>query len=240
MPPTDIEENEEELQDEQEEGSEAPAGGSKLVLWLVIAGLGVLFLPLYFISTTVKSTNEKLTAQLKDIQATLTAPVPVDPAKQTLSAEYIIAQNESSALASIKSTLMASHINWPTIMAAIGAYDTNQMTVSNVDQIENGIRISGRAKQEIIAMSYADMLRATGLFDVVAVESITLQSTIITVTPSNTNTPTPQLAEVTADPNQKPQPTATMTPLPTAELKVTDFIISVTIKKVDPTDGPST
>jgi len=230
MPPTDVEmDNEEELQ----EGEKATAGGSKIVIWLVICALAVLFLPLYVISTTVKKTNEKLTTDIENIQATLSAPAPVNPVKQTLSAQYLDMQNQSSALGSIQSTLLAAHINWPTIMATIGAYDTNQMAVNNVSQIASGIRITGRAKEEIIAMAYADMLRASGLFDVVAVESITLQSVIITVTPSNTAVPA---AETTVDPNQQMTPT----PLPTAEIKVTDFIISVTIKKETATDGRST
>lgn len=229
MPPTDVEmENEESLQ----EGEQAPAGGSKIVIWLVICALAVLFLPLYVISTTVKKTNEKLTTDIENIQATLSAPAPVNPVKQTLSAQFLDIQNQSSALGSIQSTLMATHINWPTVMATVGAYDINQMTVNSVVQIESGIRITGRAKEEIVAMAYADMLRASGLFDVVAVESITLQSVIITMTPSIPATLPP---EATPDLNQ-----IAPTPLPTAEIKVTDFIISVTIKKETATDGRST
>jgi hypothetical protein len=232
VPPTEIKENEVDVQEGEGE-NEAPSGGSKLVIWLVICGLAVLFLPIYVISTTVKSTNDKLSTELDSIQATLSATPPVDPMQQTLSAQYLDLQRQSKAVGSIRSTLMASHINWPTIMAAIGAYDTDQMAVNTVDQMATGIRISGRAKQEIVAMSYADMLRDTGLFDTVAVESINLQSVMITVTPSSTALPT---AVATADPKQK----VTATPVPTMEIKVTDFIISVTIKKENATDGRST
>lgn len=230
MPPTEIEENETELQEGE---GEAPAGGSKLVIWLVICGLAVLFLPLYVISTTVKTTNDKLSTDVNNIQATLSSTPPVAPVQQTLSVQLLDTQKQSKAVGSIRSTLMASYINWPTIMAAIGAYDTNQMAVNNVDQIAAGIRISGRAKQEIVAMAYADMLRDSGLFQTVAVESITLQSVLITVTPSSTIMPT---AVATADPKQR----VTATPVPSIEIKVTDFIISVTMKKEIAPDGRST
>lgn len=238
MPPTDIEDIEDVSQESE---GEAPAGGSKLVIWLVICGLAVLFLPLYVISTTVKSTNLKLTTQLEGIQATLTAPAPVNPLKQTLSAQFLSIQSQSSAMGSIRSTLMASHINWPTIMAIIGAYDTNQMAVNNVDQIATGIRISGRAKQEIVAMAYADMLRASGLFETVSVESINLQSIMITATamPTAIPSPIPATEVATSQPAQN-KTQLTQTPVPTLEIKVTDFIISVTIKKENATDGRST
>ena len=116
MPPTDIEDNEAELQEGE---GEAPAGGSKIVIWLVICGLAVLFLPLYVISTTVKSTNDKISSQLDDIQATLTAPPPINPVMTTLSAQFLDVQSQSKAMGSIRSTLMASHINWPTLMATM-------------------------------------------------------------------------------------------------------------------------
>ena len=236
MPP-DIEENEE-IIDEVED--ESPSGGSKIVVWLVIFGLAVLFLPLYIISTTVKSTNEKLSTGLEDVQAVLSATPAVPPAQQTLSAQFLSLQKQSQAAGSVSSTLIASYINWPTIMAAVGAYDPNQMNVNSVTQIVNGIRITGRAQQETIAMAYADMLRASGLFDVVAVESITLQSIMITATPMPTATPQPSVTPVpTTAPSGRTQQSA-LTPMPTIELKVTDFIISVTIKKASAANGRST
>ena len=80
-------------EDQPQEG-EAPArGSSKLVLWLIICGLGVLFLPLYIISTTVKTTNEELTTELADIEATLSATPPVPAELQTLSAEFTRSQH---------------------------------------------------------------------------------------------------------------------------------------------------
>ena len=119
-------------------------------------------------------------------------------------------------------------------MASISAFDPNQMTVSSVVQIESGVRITGRAQQEIIAMAYADMLRASNLFDMVAVESITLQSVFITPTPMPTVTP-----NSAAGPTPTPNNAANLTPEPTIELKLTDFIISVTIKKVNAGNGRS-
>lgn len=247
MPP-DIEENEDELQDMEDGESEAPSGGSKIVIWLVIGGLAILFLPLYVISTTVKSTNEKLTTQLEDIQVTLSAPPHIEPVQQTLSSQFLDIQQQSKAVGSISSTLVASYINWPKVMAIIGAYDNDQMNVNNVTQISTGIRITGRAKQEIVAMAYADMLRQSGLFDTVAVESIDLQSVIITATsvptstpsPTSTVTPPPATPATSVPATATPKVQITPTTNPTMEIKVTEFIISVTVKKENAGDGRST
>lgn len=229
MLPTDTVDNEDELQE-----GDAPPRSSKLVLWLIICGLGVLFLPMYIISTTVKTTNEALTTELTSIEQTLTAPAPIDPRIQTLSAEYSNTQKQSQAVGSINSTLKNTYVNWPTIMAALGAFDLGQMSVTSVTQIDSGMRITGRATREIVAMSYADMLRETGLFDNVAVESITLQSVFITATPSPTSE-TP-IVVPTVDPRSR----ATAVPVETIEIKMTDFIISVIMKKATATDGRST
>lgn len=228
MLPTDNIDNEDEVQ----EGDAPPRSSNKLVLWLIICGLGVLFLPLYIISTTVKTTNEELTTELTNIEATLSATPPVDPKLQTLSAEFANTQKQNQAVGSINSTLNNTYINWPTVMAALGAYDLTQMSVTSVSQIEMGMRINGRATREIVAMAYADMLRETGLFETVAVESITLQSVFITATPAPTSgAPTSEATVVT-------QPT--IAPLATIEVKMTDFIISVTMKKAIANDGRST
>ena len=227
MLPTDNIDNEEELQ----EGEAPPRGSSKLVLWLIICGLGVLFLPMYVISTTVKTTNEELTTELTNIEATLSATPPIDPKIQTLSAEFSDTQKQDQAVGSINSTLNNTYVNWPTVMAALGAYDLGQMSVTSVSQIEMGMRITGRATREIVAMTYADMLRETGLFDNVAVESITLQSVFVTATPEPTTTvPTGEATVDTGAP-------ATIVPIPTIEIKMTDFIISVTVKKAIVNDG---
>lgn len=228
MLPTDNIDNEDEVQ----EGEAPPRSSNKLVLWLIICGLGVLFLPLYIISTTVKTTNEELTTELTNIEATLSATPPVDPKLQTLSAEFSDTQKQSQAVGSINSTLNNTYVNWPTVMAALGAYDLSQMSVTSVAQIDMGMRINGRATREIVAMAYADMLRETGLFETVAVESITLQSMFITATPAPTSSaPTSEATVVT-------QPT--IAPLATIEVKMTDFVISVTMKKAIANDGRST
>ena len=230
MQPTD-----EFIEDQDElQGDEAPAGSSKIVIWLVLFGLMILFLPLYVVSTTIKSTNEKLTTELEGIQSTLDAPPLVDPAKESLSAQLADIQAQNQALESIRASLMSAYINWPSVMASISAFDPNQMTVGSVVQIESGVRITGRAQQEIIAMAYADMLRASNLFDTVAVESITLQSIFMTATPMPTVTP-----NSAGGPTATPIDAANLTPEPTIELKLTDFIISVTIKKVNAGNGRS-
>lgn len=226
LPPGEIDQD-----DALQEGDEAPPPrSSKLVLWLIICGLGVLFLPLYVISTTVKTSAEELALDVENISVTLSAPPPVNPTEVTLQAAFASVQSQSKAVDSINGALKDSYVNWPMVMAALGAYDTSQMSLNSVTQTDHVLRVTGRANRELVAMAYADMLRASGLFDDVAVESITLQSIFITATPSPT-------VEATLEATIEPNPRATLAPVATVEVKMTDFVISMTMKKAIVNDG---
>ncbi|MBL8116399.1 MAG: PilN domain-containing protein [Anaerolineae bacterium] len=213
---------------ELEEGEEGSSGGSKIVLWLIIAGLLVLFFPLYVVSTTIQSSTETLTSELSSIEMTLSATVPVNPTQKALEGQFASVQQQNQAASSLQSTLVAAHINWPRVMAAIGAFDINQMYLMEVTQTEMNIRISGRAQQEGFVMAYAELLRQSNLFEAVSVDSISMQDVMPTATLPATALP-PE-----ATPNGTPVIEATAAPIRMAE-----FVISVTVKK-EAGDGRST
>jgi hypothetical protein len=211
----------EEIED-LEEGGDKPSGSSRLVIYLVMGSLLILFVPLYFSATTIRTINVQVKASLEALQATLSSTPPVDPRLESLSSTLSVVQVQSNALQSISSTLEAIHISWPQIMAVISSFNPGQMSVDAVSQSDKTITISGTANEETVVMAYAEMLRQSGFFDPVAVEAISLR-----ILPTLTPAPEPTLAP------DMPTPTpATLSPS-----KVADFTISVVVKKGESQDG---
>lgn len=212
--------------DNLEESTPKSNGSSRLVLYLVIGSLLILFVPLYFVASTIRTTNVQLKADLESVQATLSSTPPVDPRLDSLSGTLAAVQAQSNALQSIGSTLEGLHVNWPQIMAIISSYNPDQISIDSVMQSEKTITISGVANEESVVMAYAEMLRESGLFDPVAVEAISLRTL---PTPTPVPTPTPASDLVTAEPSLGSSGSAV--------LKVADFTISVVVRKVEAPDG---
>jgi Tfp pilus assembly protein PilN len=172
-------------------------GGSRLTIWLVILGLCLLFLPLYLIGQTIQESTTTQQSELDSIQATLSYTPPPDPSAEALTGTLVQIQRENGMLESLQSTLVAIHIDWPSVMAVIGSYDPTQMSLTAVTQTATGISITGQADSQSIIASYSDMLRQSGLFAQVSIGSITIQA-VPTATPTQVPTAVPG-SEVTPE-----------------------------------------
>jgi Tfp pilus assembly protein PilN len=204
---------------ETEGEAESPPRGSRLASWLIILGLGVLFLPLYLIASTIKDTSAQLQTELNQLQATLSFTPPPDPSEEALTSTLVYVRQENSALESLQGTLVAMHINWPSIMAVIAAHDPSLLRITAITQTATTITIGGQAHDPGVISAYADMLRASNLFGDVAVGSINIE---ILPTPTLPPTPTP-LPNATQE--------ATSEAAPTIEPQsVSNFEITVTVK----------
>jgi hypothetical protein len=170
-----------------------PAVSSKLILWLVALSLGMMFLPLYLISTTIKENNVPLATQLAVLQATLTVTPPPNPEEKALKATLEGVQNQINALDAIRPTLVAGHTDWAVVITVIANYDSGRMALTGVAQSGNQILVTGQAGEEATVMAYADMLRTSQQFDRVVLQSIT-SKVLPTATPlpviATTGTPT--------------------------------------------------
>ncbi len=156
--------------------SDKDGGSSRLILWLVVAGLGILFLPLFLISTTIKADNLALDAQVSEIQATLSSTAKPQQSDQTLKDKLAQLQKQASALETLQPTLVAGHIDWPTTMNAIAIYNTAQITLTGLSQTDTRLVVNGQAESEDSVMAYAAALRDSERFKRVIVQSITLKS----------------------------------------------------------------
>ncbi|MBI5671455.1 MAG: PilN domain-containing protein [Chloroflexi bacterium] len=198
----------------------APGRSSRLILWLILVSLGILFLTLFLVSTTIKQDIPALETRLAEVQETLASTPPVPPEQQTLTANLLDLRGQEQVLESVRDNLTAQHINWPAAMAAIASYDPAQMSVTGLTQTDSQVIINGQANDEAVVIAYADSLRQSEQFNQVTVQSITLQTL-----PTSTPAPTPTLA-TTPDPAIPTLPP----PTPSPPVKVAAFVILVELK----------
>jgi hypothetical protein len=191
---------------EEENESAPPRSGSRLASWLIIFGLGLLFLPLYLITSTIKDTTAELQTELDSLQATLSFTPPPNPSEEALNGTLAYVRLQDDALQSLEGTLVGIHIDWPAVMAIVGAYDPAHMGITAVTQNGSTIVIGGQADNQSTVSAYAEMLRTSGRFGQVDVGSITIE-VLPTPTPTPTATPVPEsTAEPTLEPTQVHEP----------------------------------
>ncbi|MAS34932.1 MAG: hypothetical protein CL610_13060 [Anaerolineaceae bacterium] len=172
--------------DGTEEQPENTGGSSRLVLWLVMFSLGILFLPLYLISTTIQESVIPLESELATLEAQLTATPAPDPAEEALRAELLSLNQQVRALEVVQGELETNHTNWPAIMAVIAGYDQNVMRLTALKQTDIHVTLNGAAQNESVVTAYADDLRASAYFDSVKVQSLNLRI-LPTATPPKGN-----------------------------------------------------
>ncbi len=206
-----------ELNDIEEQEDVIEAGGSShAVTWLMALGLAVLFLPLYLISGAIKESNQTLTNDLAEIAQQQTDLSQPGSTQQTLQDDLIKARQRLETLSAGKTNLIASHINWPAVMAVIGNNGYVHMDLLSLSQADNQIVLRGQAQAESIVMTYARMLEESGQFSKVIVQSISLK-----VLPTPTPPPTTQPVATTT----LASPASVPTVVPQAQ--VVEFVILV-------------
>jgi Tfp pilus assembly protein PilN len=180
--------------EETEEGEETAGSGGKIVRWLVLLGIGILFAPLYLMGTTLKASKLPLQDELSGIQATLSATPSLDPTEQAMAGRLAELRSQINDLDSVQSTLSAAHIDWPSVMSIIASYDQGQMSVTGLAQTGSLLTLSGQANDENVIMAYANLLRQSNQLASVSIESITYHEAP-TAIPPRAAVSTPQAAQ---------------------------------------------
>lgn len=155
---------------------EQPGGASRLIRWLIVFGLALLFLPLYLISTTIKEDAAPLKSTLVSIQQTLASTPRPNQGEQNLKATLVQSQKQVAELEAAKPALVASHFDWPAAIMIIGNYDQSVLALTSIVQTETRITLTGQANDEATTMTYAQSLRDSGQFQRVTVQTITLKA----------------------------------------------------------------
>jgi len=173
---------------------QAATGSSRIIIWLIALSLGILFVPLYLVSSAIQEQTEPLRHQLATLEAQLTATPAPNAEEERLRAELLTLNQQIRALEVVTTELAASQINWPEIMAVIADYDPALMQITELTQTESQLSLSGRANVESVVTAYADFLRDSEYFTHVAVQSLRLM-TLPTATPVRRGEPTPAPVE---------------------------------------------
>jgi len=194
-----------------------------IILWLVALGLLVLFVPLYLLATAVRADTERLEGELSQMQLAGAEGQPLDPTAEALQTRVGEVQADADRLAAVQSNLGMQQVDWPAVVEAIKP-DINPVTLLGVEQTENRLTISGEAPSDTAVIAYAQELEASGQFERVVVQSITLLPTPMPVltptsiapTASPTMAPSPTLAATATSSSPIVNPTAvpTITPTP--------------------------
>ena len=190
----------------------------RIVLWLVIASLLVLLLPLFLASNALKDENVRMQQEMESIQATLDSPVSVPAAEQTLRDEMLHSREAETVLENLRADLESRHLNWPDTMLTLGNFDPTQIRITGLVQTERRLTITGQAVTENQVMNYSQALRDSGWFQTVLIQSI-----------SQTELPT-------ATPLPRERNSTEPTPIPPTPVQVAEFMLQVDLKAETP-DG---
>lgn len=168
------------LDDTQEKDGqvhESGNGNTRLVLWLIVMSISFLVIPVFLTGSVIQEERMMVEEQLAGLQAELDVTPPVDPQIERLESELLTLRNSTSDMESLQTTLQATNIDWTTIMLSFLAYDPNLMELTAITQTDRRIIVNGRADDESDLMAYVDVLRDSGLFAQVILQSINRTST---------------------------------------------------------------
>lgn len=157
---------------EEEVESSGPSTLRRLLPWLFVLGLLLLFPPLYLLSAAIESALPEMETELSTIQTQLQAtPVP-DAGEEELRDAVFNLRTLNANLENLRTNLTSQSVNWPAVMAVVANYDRSRMALTDLVQIETRLVLEGHADEEIVITAYADMLREDPLFALVTIQSI--------------------------------------------------------------------
>ncbi|MCA9872926.1 MAG: hypothetical protein KC441_04710 [Anaerolineales bacterium] len=167
-----------------------PPSRLPIILWLVALGLLVMFVPLYLAATAVRADTQRLEGELGELQFAGASQPATEPTAAALQTRVVEVQSNVDRLGAVQGSLGAQQVDWPAVVDAIKT-DTNQITLLSVEQAENRLTISGEAANDTAVIAYAQELEASGEFERVVVQSISLLPTPVPVLTPTTTVPTP-------------------------------------------------
>ena len=173
--------------DINDEGASQSPMINRLVIWLAVFGLGVCFMPVMLISTTLRTHEQAMATQVFELQGTLAAPPLVSDKIQSLSQTLITSQTTLKQITALQTQLAADHMDWAALMGSVSRYDSATLTITSLSRAQHQITLTGQAQHEIDVMTYLDGLRGSGLFEQVPSQS--LVTATATATPSLIATP---------------------------------------------------
>jgi Tfp pilus assembly protein PilN len=190
-----------------------------IIIWLVAASLVFLFIPLYLVTVALHDDADRLETDLQAVQAQLANASTPDPEVQGLMDTLSGIQSSVDEIETARATLTASHVDWPSVMAAIGSYNPEYLTLTSLTQTDSRITLEGQAADNAAVTTYLSGLEGSGLFSRVVLQSVRTIATPLAA-PTGSVTATPAVTPTaTVTPTMTPTPTAS----PLDEFETDDF-----------------
>ncbi|MBK8902296.1 MAG: PilN domain-containing protein [Anaerolineaceae bacterium] len=175
--------------EDPEEIEEVDSSRKSLVLWLIVIGLAILFVPLFLVFNTLRADVSRLQGELGPLQGELAAQGTPPLEVQLLMEQAAAANGEVDAIAAVYPTLIASHIDWQPAMHSLANYDQSQVLLTNITQEVRRLTIVGKAMDQSEVVAYARSLEESGQFSSVEIQSITqIEGPLFTATPTISST----------------------------------------------------
>ncbi len=192
-----------------------------IILWLVAASLILLFIPLSLIVVVTRDDSTRLENELQNVQSELAGMSTPAPEVQELMDVLAQVQSSANEIEEARTALAASHVDWPSVMMAIGNYNPNYLALTSLAQADSRITLEGQAVDNAAVTTYHRALEESGLFSRVILQSVrTVATPFAATTVSVTETPG---AIVTSTAAITPTVTLTPTPSPSDEYETDDF-----------------
>jgi len=161
-----------------------------IVLWLTVAIMAILCLPLFWFSMTIRDETQRLQTELASAHAALTnVPTPPPEIKQ-LHDVLAQAQAQATQVSAIYPTIVAPRLDWLAVMAVVGNYASDQITITALTRADKTITLGGTAINQDAVIAYAHALEQSNLFSHVTIQSIQVLPTPA-ATPTTAPTPVP-------------------------------------------------
>lgn len=196
-----------------------------LILWLMVFGLGFLFVPLLLIGNAVRTDTQRLNSSFDTVNQQLSVVPTPNPQLVQINTQLSDVVSQTTQISAIAPQIGSARPNWPSLMAALGNYDPSLVQIDTLTSADNRLTIGGHAASETDVINYARALEQSNQFNRVIVQSIRVQPT-----PVITRTATPT---VTATLIGSGTISATLTPSPTPDQR-DEFEVDNTVAQAKP------
>jgi Tfp pilus assembly protein PilN len=154
----------------------------QVVLWLVVLALGVVLIPLMFVTNWVRNDVARLETEILSVRTAMSSTT-------TLSADMVKLTGDIAAVNQLASTILSvtvpSGVNWPLVMGATAQFDPTAIEITSLTQSVDKLQIAGRATSNDAVVRYQQTLLDSAVFKDVVVISMSAVPPI----------PTPVVAE---------------------------------------------
>ena len=131
-----------------------PPSQRPLILWLIMFGLLLLFVPLYLFAAAIGANANQLQSELDQAQLDLVSGPTPDLTTVAIQTEVSQVVAEASELDAVQASLDNQQTDWPAIIAAINSYQTGPISLTGVTQTDNRLTITGAAASDAAVIAY--------------------------------------------------------------------------------------